>query len=239
MSFLKNCFLHPPSFPFIVSILTLSCQHRAGGNVNAYIALAECLSPIKEYVIWVAAEASFRMCWLTTAQISAGVIGDREGCSKRQVDAGHIIAIAGQHHQPAGQQKRPRCPTSCQKRIFQHMMGCQRHRASVTNNAEHAAEINRTSSNMQSVLQLVFSTSMLTIWISSNGLSLRSVLAFSIVITTSLPLVTYKQRNTYIVPIHVLNNRYLQRMMCNIPYTSRTCQGQHNSSKRVKEGSDL
>ena len=101
------------------------------------------------------------------------------------------------------------------------------------------AEINRTSSNMQSILQLVFSTSMLTIWISSNGLSLRSVLAFSIVITTSLPLVTYKQRNTYIVPIHVLNNRYLQRMMCNIPYTSRTCQGQHNSSKRVKEGSDL
>ncbi len=90
---------------------------------------------------------------------------------------------------------------------------------------------------MQSVLQLVFSTSMLTILISSNGLSLRSVLAFSIVITTSLPLVTYKPRNTYIVPTHVLNTRELQHIMCNTVCTSRECQGQHNSSKRVKEGS--
>ena len=89
---------------------------------------------------------------------------------------------------------------------------------------------------MQSVLQLVFSTSMLTILMSSNGLSFLSVLAFSIVMTTSLPLVTYKQRNTYIVPIHVLNTRYLQHMICNVPCSSRECQEQHNSSKRVKEG---
>ena len=43
--------------------------------------------------------------------------------------------------------------------------------------------------------QLVFSASMLTILMSSNGLSLRSVLAFSMVTTTSFPFVTCNQHS--------------------------------------------